>query len=52
MYLNAVKYKDQYLAPGSEAFELYHSKDKDRLKKLDEHLAKLDQAKRKLEGLK
>ena len=49
MYRNAVKYKDTWLAPGSEAMEMYQAK---QFKKLDEHLAALDKAKRKLEGTK
>lgn len=43
----AVKYKDEWLAPGSDAMELYQTRQFD---KLDKHLAALDKAKRKLEG--
>lgn len=36
---NMVKYKDTYLAKGSEALKLYEAKD---FKKLDKHLKELD----------
>lgn len=49
MYRNAVLYKGVWLAPGSEAKELYDSKE---WAKLDKHLAALDKAKRKMEGTK
>lgn len=49
MYLNAVKYKGVWLAPGSDAIELHLMKD---FTKLDKHLKELDDAKRKLEGRK
>jgi len=47
MYTKAVKYKDVWLAPGSEAYSLYEAKD---WKKLDALLKETDNAKRKLEG--
>lgn len=43
MYLSAVK----YLAPGSDAMELYQAK---KFAEFDKHLAKLEEAKRKMEG--
>lgn len=51
MYLRAIKYKGEYIAPGSTAYELYHDKTDKNRKKLDKHLDQLDKAKRKLEGL-
>lgn len=48
MYQNAVKYKDNWLAPGSHALELYQAK---KWKELDEHLAKLHKEYLKLGGL-
>lgn len=43
MYRNAVRYKDgSWLAPGSHAFELYHSKDPKARQELDKHIKKLD----------
>jgi hypothetical protein len=43
MHLKAVKYKDVWLAPGSECYDLYHdTKNKDSLKKLDQKLKQLD----------
>ena len=47
MYRNAVLYNGVWLAPGSEAMELYQTK---QWEKLDKHLAALDKAKRKMEG--
>lgn len=47
MYTKAVKYKDVWLAPGSEAFSLYEMKE---WKKLDALLKETDTLKRKLEG--
>ncbi|WVS24645.1 hypothetical protein PSPHG_CDS_0164 [Pseudomonas phage Psxphi15] len=47
MYRDAVKYKDSWLAPGSEALELYKAK---KWKELDALMAKTDAAWRKLEG--
>ncbi|WYW00762.1 hypothetical protein Voja6_00082 [Pseudomonas phage vB_PpuM-Voja-6] len=53
MYRSAVKYKDHgYLAPGSRAFELYHDKSDKGHKLLDQHMAEVDAAWRKLEGRK
>jgi hypothetical protein len=42
MYKNAVPYKGTMLAPGSRAFELYHSKDPKAKQELDKHLKELD----------
>lgn len=42
MYKDAVLYKDIYLAPGSQAFELYHSKKPEDRKKLDQLLKEVD----------
>lgn len=47
MYRNAVKYGDTWLAPGSEAKELYDNREYIRLNK---HLDKLDREWRDLEG--
>lgn len=47
MYRDAVKYKDSWLAPGSECLELYKAK---KWKELDALMAKTDAAWRKLEG--
>lgn len=47
MYRNAVKYKDTWLAPGSEAMVLYQAK---KWKELDKHLAALDKVWKKMEG--
>lgn len=47
MYLKAVKYKDDYLAPGSRAYELYHDK---KFKELDVHLREVERNYRKLCG--
>jgi hypothetical protein len=49
MYLNAVKYADAWLAPGSEAYTLFKEKKFDELKKL---MAACSAAKDKLEGKK
>lgn len=49
MYVNAIKYKDIWLAPGSDALALYQLKE---YKKLDELLAACDKTKRKMEGAK
>lgn len=49
MYRDAVKYKDTWLAPGSEAMELFKAK---KFAALDKHLKGLDEAYRKLTGLK
>lgn len=49
MYRNAVKYGDVWLAPGSEAYELFKDKKFDQLKVL---LAACSAAKDKLEGKK
>lgn len=48
MYREAVKYKDTWLAPGSEAMRLYQLK---AFHALDKHLKELDAAYRKLSGL-
>lgn len=47
MYRNAVKYKGEWLAPGSYALELLQAK---KFKELDQHLAELDKQFKKLEG--
>lgn len=47
MYRKAVKYKDVWLAPGSEAYQLYHDKKFNELEKL---LKATALAKDKLEG--
>ncbi|WBW49005.1 DUF1776 domain-containing protein [Pseudomonas phage vB_PaeS_B8] len=47
MIRGAIKYKGTWLAPGSEAFQLYQDK---KLDKLDKHLTKLDKEFKKLEG--
>ena len=52
MYLKAVKYKDIWLAPGSEAYELYvelGNKPKNQ-EKLDKLIKECSDRKRKLEG--
>lgn len=38
-----IDYHGVLLMPGSEAYELYHSKEKDNLKKLDKHMKELEQ---------
>ena len=49
MYRDAVRYKDgSWLAPGSRAFELYHSKDPKARQELDKHLKQLDANERTL----
>lgn len=52
MYLKAVLYKDVWLAPGSEAFELYHETKPDSKVKLDKLLKECNDRKNKLEGRK
>ncbi len=53
MYRNAVKYKDVWLAPGSEGYELYKEREKGKNQKLlDDLVKKCDNDKRKLEGMK
>lgn len=47
MYRNAVKYADTWLAPGSQAMELYQKKE---FIELNKHLDYLDREWRKLEG--
>lgn len=49
MYRNAIKYKDLWLAPGSEAFRLHQEK---KLKQLDEHLKDVNKRHNKLLGIK
>lgn len=50
MYHNAVNYKDQgYLAPGSQAMELYQAK---KFAALDKHLAELTKTFNKMERTK
>ena len=39
----AVDYYGTLLTPGSEAYELYHSKDEDAPKKLERHMKELEQ---------
>lgn len=50
MYRSAIHYKGVWLAPGSEAFELYKSSITTKFEKLDKLLSDCDKAKRKLEG--
>lgn len=50
MYLDAIKYRDGYIAKGSHAYALYHDKSDAGHKKLDKHLKELTEAKRKLES--
>ena len=45
MYIKAIKYKDIYLAPGSQAYQLYEDK---KFQELDKHLKTLDQAEAEL----
>jgi hypothetical protein len=42
MYRNAVKFKDSWLAPGSQCFELYHSKDPKARQQLEKLMKELD----------
>lgn len=49
MYAKAVKYKDVWLAPGSEAFSLHADK---KFEQLDKLLKQCAEAKTKLEGRK
>ena len=51
MYKNAVRYNDTMLAPGSTAFELFHSKNPDDKKKLAQHMKELDRKELQLQGL-
>lgn len=46
---DAVNYKGNWIAKGSDAYLMWEKKE---FQKLDQHLAALDKAKRKLEGLK
>lgn len=48
MNSRAVKYRDTYLFPNSQAYELYHDKADVGHKKLDKHLKQVDQAHRML----
>lgn len=47
MHLKAVKYRDTYLAPGSDAMELFEKKN---FKALDQHLKQLDENEKALLG--
>lgn len=44
----AVEYYGTLLMPGSEAYELYHSKDEDARKKLDKHMKEVAQRAKEL----
>ena len=48
MYRNAVEHKGIWLAPGSQAFELYHSKDPKARQQLDKLLKGVDERDRLL----
>lgn len=48
MYKDAVEYKGVWLAPGSQAFELYHSKDPKARAKLDAFMKEVDERERRL----
>lgn len=51
MYRNAVKYKDVWLAPGSEGYELYKEREKGKnQEKLDKLIKECSDRKRKMEG--
>lgn len=39
----AIDYHGVLLMPGSYAYDLYHSKEKDHLKQLDKHMKELEQ---------
>ena len=53
MYRNAVEYQGVWLAPGSEAFELYKERTKGKNQKLlDDLIKKCEADKKKLEGRK
>ena len=45
MYRGAVEYKGTWLAPGSQAIQLYQDR---KLKELDQHLKALEENERKL----
>lgn len=47
MYVKAVKYKDVWLAPGSEGFQLYHEK---KMETLDKLVKECNDRKNKMEG--
>lgn len=47
MHIKAVKYRDTYLAPGSDAYLLHQER---KFKELDQHLKQLDLAAKSLEG--
>lgn len=48
MYSKAKLYNGVWLAPGSDSLRLFEEK---KFKELDKHMAELDKAKRKLEGI-
>ena len=48
MYCNAVEHKGIWLAPGSQAFELYHSKDPKAKQQLDKLLKEVGERDRLL----
>ena len=48
MYVNAIKYKDIWLAPGSQAFVLYHDKDPKKRQELDKLIKSVDEKDRAL----
>ena len=45
MYRNAVQYKGVWLAPNSQAFQLYHDK---KFKELDIHMKEVDEREKRL----
>lgn len=47
MHTKAIKYRDNWLAPGSDAFLLHQER---KFKELDQHLKQLDLAAKSLEG--
>lgn len=48
MYKNAVEYRGVWLAPGSQAFELYHSKDPKARQQLDALMKEVDEREKRL----
>lgn len=44
----AVEYRGILLMPGSQAYELFHSKDSDAKKKLDKHMKEVEQRHKEL----
>jgi len=47
MYRNAIPYKDTWLAPGSDAFQMHQDR---KFKELDEHLKRTAEEERKRSG--